>query len=411
MDWCPDTAGASDGEQREGELGKGYTGGKRIDVTALGANDWFGARHATLAGNRLAVGAINDDGFNNSATDTGAVHLFTFTDNSFGGGRHVGTIGSGYTDTPGTVGVDLAGGVANSDVFGAYVSLAGNRLAAGAPYDDGAGNGTDGAGAVQLFTFADNLFNGGKLAATIGKGYSGGKNFDLASLEIGDNFGTNPSLDGNRLAVGAVLDDGVGNAAPDSGAGYLVSCSDDTFTAPVHQDTIGKDYTGGKISDVTWLAGGTALGVHSYKDLPAATPDELVVGAVPGRLDPADHLWLRSQAGTPQQGRLPLNPGARVGTSSSRRRALLLDARPDLQIEPLRGNVDTRLRKLGEGLYDAIVLAGAGLARLDGVTDGENHRSESIRVERLDPDWFIPAPAQGALALQIRAADTGLAAA
>src|SRR5690606_15587495 len=115
------------------------------------------------------------------------------------------------------------------------------------------------------------------------------------------------------------------------------------------------------------------LAVHSYKDMPTKSPPELVVAAVPPRVDAADRLLVRADAAAraasaPVPARhglaLPLPQGARVGTASARRRAWLEHFRPDLVIEPLRGNVPTRVRKLEELELDAIVLAAAGLDRL-----------------------------------------------
>jgi hydroxymethylbilane synthase len=138
------------------------------------------------------------------------------------------------------------------------------------------------------------------------------------------------------------------------------------------------------------LAGEAEIGVHSAKDLPGEMPVEMEIGGVPKREDPAD-AWIGvgdSLADVPQ--------GARVGTASLRRRAQLLAARPDLRVEELHGNVDTRLRKLAEGQLDAIVLAAAGLRRLG--------REREIGF-RLPYDSMVPAPGQGTLVLQIRAGD------
>lgn len=144
------------------------------------------------------------------------------------------------------------------------------------------------------------------------------------------------------------------------------------------------------------------LAVHSFKDLPTRSPAELVVAAVPRRVDPADLLLVRRAALAPGgDGWLPLGKGARVGTASARRRVWLRHFRPDLVVEPLRGNVPTRVRKLEEGAFDAILLAAAGVERLK-----EEARLGSaladVEVVRLDPQRFVPAPAQGALALQCR---------
>lgn len=138
------------------------------------------------------------------------------------------------------------------------------------------------------------------------------------------------------------------------------------------------------------LAGEAEVGVHSAKDLPGETPEGLEFAAVPPREDPAD-VWIGVGSSLDD-----VPEGARVGTASLRRRAQLLAARPDLRIEELHGNVDTRLRKLAGGHLDAIVLAAAGLRRLG--------RAEeigfAIPVERM-----VPAAGQGALALQVRAGD------
>lgn len=130
------------------------------------------------------------------------------------------------------------------------------------------------------------------------------------------------------------------------------------------------------------------VAVHSLKDLPTEITPGLAIAAVPEREDPRDAL-LGSTLSS-------LKRGARLGTSSGRRAAQLRHLRPDLQIEPVRGNVDTRLRKLKQGQFDAIVLAAAGLKRLG---------FESDIAEILSPDQICPAPGQGALGIQTRAND------
>jgi hydroxymethylbilane synthase len=144
--------------------------------------------------------------------------------------------------------------------------------------------------------------------------------------------------------------------------------------------------------ELALLSGEAEIGVHSAKDLPAEMPEGLAIAAVPVREDPAD-VWIgvgSSLGDAPE--------GARVGTASLRRRAQLLAARPDLRVEELHGNVDTRLRKLAGGEADAIVLAAAGLRRLG--LDGE--ASFAIPAEAM-----TPAAGQGALVLQARADDEG----
>ena len=139
------------------------------------------------------------------------------------------------------------------------------------------------------------------------------------------------------------------------------------------------------------------IAVHSHKDLETQQPQGLSIVAVPARASQRDALLIREPRHTAGPW-LPLPQGAIVGTSSVRRRDQLLLLRPDLRIEALRGNVPTRVRRLQEGLYDAIVLAEAGLDRLALSMEGVVRHS-------LDPSTFVPAPAQGALALQMRNTD------
>ncbi|MDR1855796.1 MAG: hydroxymethylbilane synthase [Desulfovibrio sp.] len=137
------------------------------------------------------------------------------------------------------------------------------------------------------------------------------------------------------------------------------------------------------------LAGEADIAVHSIKDVPMVLPEGLTLGAIPAREDPRDmFLGVRH----PDVEALP--PNATVGTSSLRRQALLLERRPDLRIVGLRGNVDTRLRKLVEGECDAIVLAAAGLKRLG---------LQAPVMLPLSPDRFLPAIGQGALGIECRA--------
>lgn len=142
------------------------------------------------------------------------------------------------------------------------------------------------------------------------------------------------------------------------------------------------------------LAGRTDCAVHSLKDLPTADPEGLTVVALLEREDPRDALVVRAGVGATSLAELP--KGARIGTSSLRRRAQLRVMRPDLDIQELRGNVGTRLRKLDDGEVDAALLAAAGLRRL-----GLGDRIVAL----LDaPDW-IGAPGQGAIAIQARTGD------
>ena len=154
------------------------------------------------------------------------------------------------------------------------------------------------------------------------------------------------------------------------------------------------------------LSGAVDVAVHSYKDLPSRGPEGLMIGAVPERVDAADVLLVRREALAASRAGLPLAQGACVGTSATRRRALLRDARPDLRMDLLRGNVPTRVRALTEGRFDAIVLAAAGLSRLARV-DGPDRLMlpPDVTVVRLDPLVFVPAPSQGAIAMQVRTDD------
>jgi hydroxymethylbilane synthase len=142
-------------------------------------------------------------------------------------------------------------------------------------------------------------------------------------------------------------------------------------------------------------SGAIDLAVHSLKDLPTDQPAGLVVGAVPEREDARDALITRDG-----EAFAALGPGARIGTSSLRRQSQLKNLRPDLQVLPLRGNVDTRLKKLERGDCDAVALAAAGLARL-GLAD---RVTQYFGVEEL-----CPAVGQGALALEVREGDEATA--
>jgi hydroxymethylbilane synthase len=140
------------------------------------------------------------------------------------------------------------------------------------------------------------------------------------------------------------------------------------------------------------LAGQIDIAVHSLKDMPTEIPKGLIIGAITKRLDPGDAFVSVNYTSIEE---LPI--GAKVGTSSLRRRAQLLAVRPDLRLLDLRGNVNTRLAKLDAGDFDAIILAAAGLKRL-----GIGNRIRSILSQRM----MLPAVGQGALAIECRADDT-----
>jgi len=142
------------------------------------------------------------------------------------------------------------------------------------------------------------------------------------------------------------------------------------------------------------LAERVDLAVHSLKDLPTELPRGLEIAAIPAREDPRDCLVSRGSLKL-----AALAPGARVGTSSVRRQAQLRHIRSDLEMVEMRGNVDTRLRKVEEGELDAVIVARAGIVRL---------RHEARVAEVLEPGVMLPAPGQGALAVEIRSSDPEL---
>jgi hydroxymethylbilane synthase len=142
------------------------------------------------------------------------------------------------------------------------------------------------------------------------------------------------------------------------------------------------------------LAASVDLAVHSLKDVPTEIPEGLALVAIPGREDPRDCLVSRNGAGL-----AGLPRGARVGTSSLRRQAQLRRARPDVDVRELRGNVDTRLRRVAEGALDATVLAYAGVRRL---------KLDARVSEVLSPEVMLPAVGQGALAVEARAENSAV---
>jgi len=168
-----------------------------------------------------------------------------------------------------------------------------------------------------------------------------------------------------------------------------------TTTGDRQQTTLGEPGPAGdkerwvRELDGALLAGSVDCAVHSAKDVPARLPDGIVIAAVPERADPRDALCGAASLAA-------LVSGARVGTSSLRRTAQLRALRPDLEVVALRGNVDTRLRRLGEGGYDGIVLALAGLERLGRGTEG------------VALDELVPASGQGCLAVTTRAGEESL---
>ncbi|PXW78110.1 filamentous hemagglutinin family protein, partial [Blastomonas natatoria] len=235
------------GVNLEAVIGSGYSGGKNLSVEGLGALDDFGLS-VSLSGNALAVGAPSDDGSGDAVANSGAVYLFSFADGLFGGGALQARIGAGYS---GGKNVDMAAMLDANDNFGSSVSLTGGALAVGALGDAGAGNAGTGRGAVHLFTFDNPVFDGGLLRATIGSGYTGGNNLDVALDDL-DRFGTAVSLDGLGLAVGADGDDGAGNATGESGAAYLFTFDGPGFGFGALRGRIGAGYNG--TDDIDTLA-------------------------------------------------------------------------------------------------------------------------------------------------------------
>nr|WP_202417265.1 hydroxymethylbilane synthase [Pseudonocardia sp. SID8383] len=169
-----------------------------------------------------------------------------------------------------------------------------------------------------------------------------------------------------------------------------ISTSGDRSSAPIPQIGVGVFVS--QLRDALY-AGEIDVAVHSYKDLPSAQPDGLTIAAIPEREDVRDALVTG--------GRVlgELGRGARVGTGSPRRTVQLHALGQGLEVLPIRGNVDTRIGKVRSGELDAVVIAAAGLRRLGRVDEAD---------ELIDPLQMLPAPAQGALAIECRTADTDL---
>jgi hydroxymethylbilane synthase len=194
------------------------------------------------------------------------------------------------------------------------------------------------------------------------------------------------------LAQSQLVADAVAQASGEAVELVPILTHGDTSSAPIPQLGVGVFVSA--LRDAL-LDGRIDVAVHSYKDLPTAQPDTLVIAAIPERADPRDALVARDGLTLSE-----LPDGARIGTGSVRRVAQLHALGRDLVPVPLRGNVDTRLRKVAEGELDAVVLARAGLLRLG--------RADVV-TEILDPLLMLPAPAQGALAVECRVDDTRLA--
>lgn len=272
------TDGNYSGAVREGVIGKDYVGGKNLalfSVPGVGDGDLFGYSVAlNAAGNRLAVGAPQDDGWLNLRVNSGAVYLFTFADGDFNGGVMQGVIGDGYVG-----GKNLSLTFDTLEQFGSSLAFnaAGDRLAVGVIGDDGVGNATSNVGAVYLFSFADDSFSTGTLEAIIGKGYTGGKNFNVTNLDAGDAFGRVAlNAAGDRLLASAIGDDSATGTTANAGAVYLFSFSDPNFSGATLEGIVGAGYTGGKNHSVAGLEANDNFGRLVALD---ATGQLMAVGA------------------------------------------------------------------------------------------------------------------------------------
>jgi hydroxymethylbilane synthase len=207
-------------------------------------------------------------------------------------------------------------------------------------------------------------------------------------LRVGSR-GSRLALTQAERAAEALRGGRVGGAAVEIALVPITTAGDRDRTSPFGE--IGARGVFVKELEEALLEGRIDVAVHSAKDMTSSDVEGLVVGAYPVREDARDALC----------GADAIRPGMRIGTASARRRAQLLALEPTLSIEPLRGNIDTRLRKRGERGLDAIVLAACGLDRL---------ALESEVGLRLDPGVMLPEAGQGALALQVRAGEEELVA-
>jgi hydroxymethylbilane synthase len=207
-------------------------------------------------------------------------------------------------------------------------------------------------------------------------------------LRVGSR-GSRLALTQAERAAEALRGHRVGGAALEIALVPITTAGDRDRTSPFGE--IGARGVFVKELEEALLEGRIDVAVHSAKDMTSSDVDGLVVGAYPAREDPRDALC----------GADAIRPGMRIGTASARRKAQLLALEPTLSIEPLRGNIDTRLRKRGERGLDAIVLASCGLDRLG---------LEAEIGLRLDPSVMLPEAGQGALALQVRVGEEELVA-
>ncbi len=176
----------------------------------------------------------------------------------------------------------------------------------------------------------------------------------------------------------------------------IIKTAGDTIDDRPFREMPGRGFFTKELEDAL-LLGRIDLAVHSLKDLMTTQPAGLKIGAVCSREDRRELLVMRKEARARER-LLLLAPGAVVGTSSARRACQIEVHDPSLQIKDLRGNVPTRIRKLREGMYDAIVIAAAGVKRL-------NLELADLDILHLDPEFFLPAPGQGSLAIELREND------
>ncbi len=239
----------------QGAIGRWYE--PSIDTGTLDTNDGFGSAIAmSNDGTLLAVGAMGDDAADGNTSGAGAVYLYSFTDDNFGGGALSGIIGKGYSGTGNT----NMSALEARDAFGSSLAMnsSGDMLVVGASGDDGNSNAGTDTGALYLFSFSDSSFSGGSLDGTIGAGYS----TLSVSLDDGDDFGSGVALnsDGTRMLVGASGDDGFNNGVSGSGAVYMMSFSNSAYGSPSIEGTIGSGYSGADDLDISALEANDAFG-------------------------------------------------------------------------------------------------------------------------------------------------------
>ena len=246
-----------------GSIGQDYdyldTSDSSVHAVTLSNGDRFGNSVAfDKDADRLAVGYWDQSVSGESKVRTGAVNLYTLTDN-LASATYIGTIGNGYS---GSKDLDLGSSLNNGDKFGEGIDLneTGNRLVMSGMMADGNNNSKSNSGEVMLIKFNDNDFTGGSLYGKLGYGYgsTGGSSLDI-DLDDDDRFGQGTALDsdGNRMAIVAARVDGAGNNSSDSGAVFLFTFDDDSaFQNPTHVGTIGKGYTGTYSLDLDDLTSG-----------------------------------------------------------------------------------------------------------------------------------------------------------